>query len=375
MTSPTYNPHHVWPQFYSNPTIAALGNNRRWTVSTQQDVRADPNDPTSKVITPKKMPIDIQELRSSGRVMGARVADAEQTLMTLPELTHFLPNASNCAYYLDWTRDNVITLDIESTCPPDVRDRLLTVTPYALYTEVSMSGRGYHLVLPMPPAEIIDPAVSMKRVLRNLDGHYEILLDHWVTFTRTPIDPGVINHAFNTAERITPLTLWQELVTEATSLKSGAQLYSVGIGDELGLSADPEQARYEQNIINRAHNAALAMPSSDKTPADFNFDNSRYEFSVLSRIAHAVGRELYGDILEDYGSIDPANMPEGAALDQIARLTYVLGTHVIEYRDKHDQTRNGLPYLAQRAVDVVEHIDWDEFNAKLRTRYIHGQDL
>lgn len=369
-----YWPYGIWPHFYTNPTIAYLGHKQKWTISTQNDVRVDPNDENSKLIYAKKMPVDAQELRRSGRVVGARIANMQETLVTLDDLAAFLPNAANCAFYLNWKFDQVIIVDIESTCPPETRDRLLTLLPYALYAEVSMSGRGYHIILPAPPETLIDPYVQNKKVIKDPNGYFEILLEHWVTFTRTPIPQEIVDNAAHHPQPLDPYTFWNECVAQAKQQHADSGYTDLDIDMSTVLSDDPKVAYYEQQIINRAHNICLKMPSSKKTLADFNNDTSRFEFSTLMRAANAIGEVLYLDALDQWSESNSHNPPPtGVDLEQTSRLTYLLGVHILPHREKHDGTRNGMPYLAQRALDAVSHIDWDVTNAKTRARYLHGK--
>ena len=126
-----FDPRLVFPNFYDNEVIThVLGPRAIWAVS----------DPTSK------MPIDIRHLLDGcsgcthpGPVRGAWARD-ERVLVTLDELTAGLPTASNCAMFVDAPSQGCVILDIEKTCPADVRDQLLAIG--ALYAETSLSGKG-----------------------------------------------------------------------------------------------------------------------------------------------------------------------------------------------------------------------------------------
>src|SRR5699024_2889070 len=100
----------------------------------------------------------------------------------LNELVDFLPNAANHALRLNALVDRVAVLDIEKTCPDELKEALCRLP--ALYRERSMSGQGVHLVLPLPDSFEDFRDAAAKRVVKGPHGWYEILLGHYVTFTR-----------------------------------------------------------------------------------------------------------------------------------------------------------------------------------------------
>ncbi|MFP3802932.1 hypothetical protein, partial [Paraburkholderia sp. SIMBA_027] len=63
-----------------------------------------------------------------------------------------------------------------------------------------MSGRGYHLVIPVPTNLHDFPVAVGKRVLREEHGWYELLFEHWVTFTRRPVPADVLARAESTPD-------------------------------------------------------------------------------------------------------------------------------------------------------------------------------
>ena len=117
--------------FIQNDFIQTIAENRRWTVSTS-----------------KKKPVDMNILRSQGKVVGASFKDGNMPLVDLYDVRNILPNATNATYSLNQALDDFIVLDIEPRCPPEIRDSLLTL-PY-MYGELSMSGKGFHLIFQKP---------------------------------------------------------------------------------------------------------------------------------------------------------------------------------------------------------------------------------
>lgn len=158
--------HGAWfPQFYGNPAIRALADASRWTISGQ--IGDDDLDVAGKPPT-RKAPIDIRHLLDFGRVRGAWALD-ERCLVTLDELTQAVPDAANNAFYLQALTDGLLVLDIEPDCPPHIAVDLLRL-PGALYSELSMSGNGFHILAPLPQNFHDFPIASTKRVLREEHG-------------------------------------------------------------------------------------------------------------------------------------------------------------------------------------------------------------
>ena len=151
----TTDPTRLFPGFYDNQTVRdVLAPQARWTVSDS-----------------RKMPVDMRALLADGQVRGARQHD-ESCLVTLDELTSGLPGATNCAYWLDASLDGVVVIDIERTCPPEVSAPILELG--SLYSEVSMSSLGYHLLMPLP-ASFYDMPAGSRSVLRAEHGYWEVL--------------------------------------------------------------------------------------------------------------------------------------------------------------------------------------------------------
>lgn len=309
------DPRSAIPAFYNNPVIKSLEQTPRWSVSDSE-----------------KMPINMQELRATGRLWGAH-AISEECLFTLPELVEFLPNAANNAYYLQSQMDGFAVLDIEKTCPPEVAAELLKLP--GLYAEYSMSGRGYHLVLPLPRNFWDYPIATSKKVLKHEQGWYEILLDHWVTFTRhllpeeqqylQPEDPEQ-READNAAWDAFYATLAQEAVETHQS--------------DISINAEkPEIVREKQILDLMTRNLKI------KTLEDFGGDYSRYEFSTLG--------VLYNKMRVILVAVQDAE-PDAVYDDNVrAWLLYEGGKRILEYRDKHEEVRNGMPLLLNAAVALM----------------------
>lgn len=325
-----FNPVVAFPEFYANPVIAELATNPRWTVSSTKTTEA----------RKAKFPLDMRAFLygglskagdpvSPGIIRGAWSPD-EECLVTLDEMTSLFPLANNCAYYLQVDLDRYMVLDIEKDCPPAEAARLLSMAG-ALYTEVSMSTLGYHLVMPMPKNFSQWPDATGKRVLKHPKGWWEILLEHWITFTRLPIPPDRFTELSQGHSIVVPTweEVWAELASEAVASPSIA----------LDIEDECPDLPYRNEIVN-----AVVGTGHGKSPADFHHDTSRFEFSVLGVYDHRL--ELLLQTVTFPGDID------GSQFDDNDRtwLLYLAATKGLPYRDKHSELRSGLPYLLSQAA-------------------------
>lgn len=310
----TFNPRTHFSEFYGNSAVNALAGASRWTVSGRLgDGEASRG----------KAPIDVRHLFGTGCVRGAWSRD-KQCLVTLDELTRLLPGAANCAYYLQSSTDGVVVLDIEPDCPPEVSAALLAI-PGALYSEVSMSGRGYHLVFANPTNAQNFPHAIGKAVLREEHGWYEILLDHWVTFTRRPIPRNLFDRPSRTMRFASIEEVYADL---AVSARVSSHPVEMSIDEAVPKIAGGK--RIVQQMVNGAS-------PRFKTPEDFHGDLSRWEFSTLGVL---------------YVEMQRALISNHSFTDQVW-LLYVAAKKVLPHRAKHDERRNGQPFLFDRAASMV----------------------
>ena len=306
----------MFPGFYDNPVVALLADAKRWTISDKD-----------------KRPIDFPALfgentdDGQSKIRGALHTD-ERCLVSLHELTSRLPDAANHAFYLQAQTDGVVILDIEPSCPPAIRDMLLELP--ALYAEYSMSGRGYHLVLPLPSNFYDYPVALEKKVLQDTSKHFEVLLTHWITFTRKTI----------------PYTSWDASMPNSPRwdwvygmLASNAKPSS---REHLDISDQKPNIPHEEEILSYLNTTPI-----NKTLDDFNHDHSRYEFSVLGTIYNHLIQVLHHLTLT--GVIDD---PEDYDEEMRIWLMYQAATNIIEHRPKHDEIRSGMPLLFDRAVFI-----------------------
>lgn len=300
--------------FANHPFVQSIAQNDRWTASTKT-----------------KMPIDMNRLRTKGIIIGASFADGNQPLVTLPELIETIPDATNAAYNLKQALDKFFIVDIEPECPADVRDELLRL-PYT-YGELSMSGRGFHLVFERPdPIPVKRPELfSVKPAVKHPGGWFEFLFNHYVTFTG-----NAVVHTDPSAE-IGIERLWEvfDEISENTKILTTAEL--------TGEIPDLEEIELGEFIVD------LLSDNSNpyrKTVDDFNGDTSKYEFGIAGFYNKRLNSLLSTTAYEDHDYT-----PE-----ERTRLLYEIITRMTPYREKHETVRDGLPWLLYTAKRVVTSV-------------------
>ncbi|MDP9903181.1 hypothetical protein [Arthrobacter bambusae] len=304
----TENLFDEYPQFYGNPVIGQLADSPRWTISDNG-----------------KVPIDMRELQATGRIRGA-YEKSISCLMTLEELTEFMPRAANHAFALNASIDEVLVLDIEKDCPPSIAEELLRLP--ALYSELSMSGFGYHLIMPLPDNFDDFPIAAGKLKLQEEHKWYEVLIEHWVTFTRKPVPTSLTRGA------------------EPASLEQWDQLYARLASRAVETQTAKVDVELDKPEIPGEHQAIFIMTQQapPRTLEDFHFDHSRYEFSVLS----ALNRRLNPALPFLSGKFDIEYTPSMRVW-----LIYEAARQIIPHRTKHDELRNNMPLLLNAATDLI----------------------
>lgn len=324
---PAFNPRAVFPEFYTNPTIQRLAPNPRWTVSG----RLTPEAPGDDDLKHRKVPIDIRALKDQGRIRGA-YEKSPKTLMTLDEILDFLPDVANHALAINAHIDRVMVLDIEKTCPPDVARELLALP--SLYSEVSMSGLGYHLLMPIPENFADFPLAANKLRLQEERGWYEVLIDHWVTFTRTPVPAE--RYLDPQGQAATASRTWEEVYA---GLAQRATEIHIDRATRQAVSLEKPEIPGEAAAIHLMTSRPFA-----KTLESFHGDHSRYEFSVLGTMLKRLTPAL-PFLSQEYSTEYTASMK--------AWLLYEGARQVLPHRSKHDELRNEMPLLLNAATDLL----------------------
>lgn len=313
MDSTTVNPNI--PMFLANPYIQSIAKKARWTISDNN-----------------KRPVDIVWLiyamnNPTGQraIRGAAYPD-ERCLITLDELVTQFPNAANFAYHVDDAmEEGYVILDVEPTCPDDIRQWFLS-TNY-LYGEYSRSGKGIHLVYPMPACIQNYPDAQKKIKMQTDDKTYEFMLsDHYMTFTGNQLPPATGTNSID--------GVFEDLCKKQVYVEAA----------EIDLSAIKPDIPNEAKIL-----GLLKHVTYKKSLGDYHNDFSRYEFGACVRVYHQLERLLKHAAFN--------NPPVEYDINQKAWLVYQQLVKIVPHRDKHDETRkiNGqeVPFLLFMAASAV----------------------
>ena len=301
--------YHDFPDFYNNAFVQSIKDKPKWTVSDNE-----------------KMPIDIYALVHKNCIYGASMDRGYNPLVTLDELCDILPNATNNAFSLDAITDKFVVLDIEPDCPEKIKKSLLQM-PY-LYGEVSMSGKGYHLVFPLPDCIKDYPIAQTKIVMKEEHGYYEILMSHYVTFTRNVIPPTTGTKSF------------EELFQKMAAAQKETKRLDIDVSNELSLDDIP----YIDDILR-----LLYKQHYTKTINDFYGDNSKYEYGYMGFLHYKLCTILKVSCIQENG--------HDYTDDEKTWILYTVAKEQFEYRAKHDETRDGLPWLLYLAREIVAKSD------------------
>lgn len=300
--------------FYRHPIISEIGQEPRWTVSD-----AD------------KRPIDMRALIDEQVIQGAQFRN-ELCLVNLEELVNAIPNAQNHAYYLSWRLDHFMVIDIEKTCPPEIAAPLLGLNYQ--YGELSMSGLGYHLVMDLPENLDEFPDAKQKKVLKHPEGFYEILLEHYITFTRVPISAQRIDTA-RTLRGNQDQPSWEEVYAD---LAENAVYIEI---QDIDIDLNKPQLPHEETILE----LMMRFPYR-RTLEDFSNDHSRYEFGMMAFLYNTLEPILESAMIKRSHDWSPSDK---------AWLIYLVATQWLQRRPKHDEYRNNMPLLLNAAMSLTAH--------------------
>lgn len=294
-------------EFKELPFVQPLRYEKRWTV-----------------VNKNKMPIDIMELNRSGKICGASFANQNEPLTDLDTLYQILPNATNATYALKQSLDDIVILDIEPKCPMDLKNRLLKL-PY-LYAETSMSGKGLHLVFSKPVTNYQTILLS-KVALQEEHGYYEILLTHNITFTGNQIERPI-------DETPDDITEFYRLFDELAATASLTKVIEIDISDLPDITDIPNWEKIVQTLSQAVYKKKLE---------DFYSNYSKYEFGVTGFYYHKLKQLLSASLFRNH---------EYTAQEQMM-LLYEVVKDKIPYREKHEESRDGLPYLLYNCKRIV----------------------
>lgn len=339
----------------THPVTAQIALSPRWTIS----------EPGTK------KPLDLRGFLLDGHgPYGAQFPD-QRCLLTLSELRDFAPNPINCAFRLEAGLDGLLVLDIEPSCDPVIAERFLSRLPW-LYAEASMSGRGAHLLMPLPVSFHHFPNAIAKPKVQSEDSTYEVLISHYATFTGRPLPrtpPPMNQESLAEWDR-----LWCSLAAPADrrpSLTSvvfdGSDLSAMATMDDAELE-DPSWDDDEVRVpgLTDAIETLTSMHGLDDL-SDHHGDHSKWHWALLGDLHERLTEHLsdYEDPrpvaeqvrveLEKWSRITKSPPPPQPLYgpDQEAFIIYRALIELVPHRPKHDELRDGLPLLLAAAAKLV----------------------
>ena len=304
-----------YKEFYDNKVIQELGEKDHWTISEGKkpiNFKAFLKDPS-------------QKLQGLGHKKTLKQA-AKTECVDLKTLGSIMKKG-RFTYVLDCLKDNYVVMDIEPTCTKELKEKLLKL-PY-LYGEVSMSGHGYHLILPLPKDVIKKyPNAKKKNCLKGEKNMYEILMYHTVTFTGKTINP---------VENFDPKNKEFEKLFE--SLAKDAKNT---IAKPIDIEKNKPKIIDEKKIIYymKTHY------SYNKTLEDFDDDISDFDFGIIGHSLHLLKQALRHPTIKK-------NKHKYTDNESIW-LLFNFVSDIIEYRDKHNRQIKGMPYLLYQSKRCFE---------------------
>ena len=316
MTSET-NTKPLWqnyPGFYQNPVIQRLAPLERWTVSTKD-----------------KVPVDMYHLmyhfEDDHKIWGLSQKRGYNPMVDLATLCQTIPDAVNNTFYLDALEQKIVVLDVEPSCPEPLKLEFLKIP--ALYAELSMSGKGLHMIFDLPE-DILNryPDARIKQVLKHESGEYEILLNHLVTFTRNTIVQTNPTRSIDDFRNLFALL--------ASKAKASTKSTDVDISGPLDPATIPGYSTIMMALRGRVYGK-----SKEK---DFHNDNSRYEFGMAAYYYNCLNRMLTaGTYFKRENYTD----------EQIATIVYNILVEKLPPREKHNSERSGMPFLLYLVSEVM----------------------
>ena len=216
-----------------------------------------------------------------------------------------------------------MVLDIEPSCPKEISEYFLSMN--WLYAERSMSGLGYHLLFPLE--ESYKDIALGKQKLREENGYYEFLLNHYVTFTRNSLPVHAVNPM---APAIKPT--WDALAAAAQIDETKR------VNTDMNIKSVYKQSMIMNLMVNQ-------VDPYEKTPDDFKGDMSKYEFGYISYLFYRLRGILV--LINEHRYTD----------DEIAFILYEASKICIPYRPKHEEMRTGMPWLYFQVTRVMAKSD------------------
>ena len=331
--------------FIKNPLINSIAGDEQWTVSTTE-----------------KVPVNAKTLLSTGHIFNAKFG-GESPLVTLHELDADPKlDCVNRTYRLQARKNNIITVDVEPSAPEELKSFAFDFPAH--YTELSLNG-GVHLTIKVPYDLITDENRYMFDDLsvfkepipegEQRTAHFEVLFnDHYITFTkRMVVDKPVVDYNSDD-EAKEKLEKFLAHIVKLDEAKKETRERTKGCRIEMVEKAiSPENLQNIEAFLKIKPFDAAREKAGAIDINDFGGDQSRYEMAVANSLAYHTRR--YHHVAAK--TIEYRQITKSLGSQELIYAVYKLLDEMLPYRDKHDEIREGLPWLlytAKRAYEFLE---------------------
>lgn len=311
-------------EFRKQPWVQKIADKPKWTICDNT-----------------KMPVDMFMIEYRQTICGAKT-DKAWSLDTLDNVHRIVPNLANFDFNLQGILDDIVVLDIEPSCPERVKRNLLKLP--SLYCEESMSGKGIHMVFPYPHDIAVEiPDIQNRVVLKPKHKWYEILINHFVTFTgrEMPHTPTKSPENFR--------KLFRKLALSQKKRSPNGSGINVDIEIENIQELEPKYFPALDDVLMYLRADAERRT---KTPEDYNDDMSTFEYNHMAFLDHRLD-----SILKVSDIADAINATRPLSLTERAWCVYTAGAEFLPYREKHDSHRMckdvRVPWLLYEAIKAV----------------------
>ena len=330
--------------FRKNPLIETIAGDENWTVSTKD-----------------KRPVNAKRLLRDNEVRNINF-DYGNPLVSLDDLDANPDlQAVNRTYRLKARENSIIAIDVEPEAPESMKKEVLSFPSH--YTELSMNG-GVHLLIKVPRDLINDDNRYMFEELSvckefipkgvKRQAYFEVMFnDHFMTFTKKmDVNKRIADFENNQEDRDKLISFLNNLVELDKDRKKERELakqYQVEMLDNL---IDEDKKEDIEKFINLKPFDRAKQQASAKDVKNFGDDYSRYEMSVINGLAsHTL--HIYNLAKGTISFKDTVNL---FTEQDLVHAVYLLAKDIIPYRDKHDEIREGLPWLLYTAKQGYAYI-------------------
>lgn len=330
--------------FMQHPIIRKLAHEEHWTVSDKD-----------------KQPVHARILLAEDVLHNAHWRDGNP-LVALTALDAN-PNLAfvNRAYRLHARDNRVIAIDVEPHASPEMKQMVWDFPGHL--RELSRNG-GIHLLIEVPEDCIDDAnrylfddlAVFKEPIPAGVKAKstYEVLFnDHYITFTKKlGFHKEPTDFAQDPAAKAKLKGFLDNLVRLDAERREQRELMKQHRAELEEGKMTPELKSALTMLLELPPIEVARESVSQKTLDDYGGDASRYESSVASSYAHHIMR-AHKMALEAISYRDQALL---LGENELIRGVYELLTDTVEYRPKHDEEREGYPWLLYVARNSYTYV-------------------